>query len=102
MPKGIMVVQSAPSDPAREEEYNQWYSGSHIPEVLAVPGIVSARRYKPTGAGGDYLAVYDLDAEDLSALAGEAAARSESGEIHISDVLRLDPPPVITFYELIE
>lgn len=71
MPKGIMVVQSAPSDPAREEEYNQWYSGSHIPEVLAVPGIVSARRYKPTGAGGDYLAVYDLDAEDLSALAGK-------------------------------
>jgi len=46
MPKGLMVVQSRPSDPEREDEYNEWYSHTHLPEIRAVPGFVAARRYK--------------------------------------------------------
>lgn len=46
MPKGMLVVESRPADPAREDEYNDWYTNTHIPEVCAVPGFVAARRYK--------------------------------------------------------
>ncbi|HEX9030985.1 MAG TPA: hypothetical protein VF834_04015 [Streptosporangiaceae bacterium] len=109
MPKGIMVVQSAPSDPAREDEYNDWYSNTHLAEVCAVPGFVAARRYKVHGgpAGADpsahpYVAVYEIDADDLTDPVKELRARSASGEMHMSDVLRLEPPPVITLLELIE
>lgn len=110
MPKGILVVQSGPSDPAREEEYNQWYGGTHVPEVLAVPGIVGARRYRVHGggdAGADpsshpYVAIYEIEADDLTAPVAELGARSTTGEIRLSDVLRLDPPPVVTLYELID
>ncbi len=34
MSKGIMVVQSRPSDPAREDRFNQWYSQTHLPELI--------------------------------------------------------------------
>ena len=50
MPKAIMLVQSKPWHPDREDEYNDWYSNTHIPEVCAVDGIVSARRYKANSA----------------------------------------------------
>jgi len=103
MPKGIMLVQSRPSDSAREDEYNKWYSGTHIPEVLAVPGVTGARRYKLLG-GDDaepaYLAIYELDADDLTAPLRELSARSASGQTLLSDVLQLDPPPVVTICEL--
>lgn len=109
MPKGIMVVQSAPSDPAREDEYNDWYSNTHLPEVCAVPGFVGARRYKLHNVGaGDgpsghpYVAIYEIDADDLTSPMKELRARSMSGQMQMSDVLQLDPPPAITLYELIE
>jgi hypothetical protein len=105
VPKGIMVVQSGPADPAREDEYNDWYDNTHVPEICAVPGFVSARRYKVHGApAGDpaYLAIYEIDADDLTAPAAELRARSAAGLTHISDALRLDPPPVVTIYELLD
>jgi len=110
VPKGIMVVQSHPCDPAREDEYNEWYSKTHLPELLAVPGFVTARRYKVHNGGAaesdqpthSYLAIYEIDADDLADPVRELRARSAAGQTHTSDALRTDPPPVVTLYELIE
>jgi hypothetical protein len=103
VPKGIMVVQSDPADPAREDEYNDWYDNTHVPAIRAVPGFVSARRYKVHGAGSPaYLAIYEIDADDLTAPAAELRARTAAGLTRGTDALRVDPPPVVTFYELLE
>jgi len=105
VPKGIMVVRTGPSDSSREDEYNDWYTGTHIPQVCAVPGITGARRYKvhdATGEGPAYLAIYDLEADDLAEPMRELRARSASGQMDMSDVLRLNPPPAVTLCELIE
>lgn len=104
MPKGVMLVQSAPSDPAREDEYNVWYADTHIPQVLDVPGITGARRYKlhsDSGDGPTYLAVYDLDAYDLTVPVKELGTRLALGYIETSDALQVDPPPAITVYEVL-
>ena len=104
MPKGIMLVQSYPA-PADEAEFNDWYSNTHIPQVCAVPGITGARRYKLTGTDPNepaYLAIYEIDADDLTAPVKEIQARSASGEIEMSEVLRRGKPPVVTFYELVD
>jgi hypothetical protein len=102
VPKGIMVVQSDPADPAREDEYNDWYDNTHVPEICAVPGFVSARRYKVHGAGSPtYLAIYEIDADDLNAPAAELRARSAAGLTHGTGALRVDPPPLVTIYELL-
>jgi hypothetical protein len=99
-----MFVQTGPSDPLREDEYNEWYSATHIPQVCEVPGITGARRFKALGDGGTpvYIAIYELDADDLADPMRELRARSASGEIERNDVLQLNPPPVVTIYELIE
>ena len=38
MPKGVLIVPSGPSDPSREDEYNEWYDNTHVGEVRDVPG----------------------------------------------------------------
>jgi hypothetical protein len=104
MAKGIMVVQSEPVDPAHEDEFNDWYDNTHIPEITAVPGFVSARRYQAHGQSGGpaYLAIYEIEADDLTAPPKELHARQAAGQTHGTDALRLDPPPVVTFYQLRE
>jgi hypothetical protein len=94
---------SCRTDPAREDEYNEWYSQTHLPEIRAVPGFVAARRYKVhNGADPSYLAIYEIDADDLTDPMKELRARSASGQMHMSDTLQMDPPPEVTLYELID
>ena len=104
MPKGIMVVQTGPVSAEREGEYNDWYAGTHIPEILAVPGFVGARRYKLAGGDGapSYLAIYEIDADDIFAPVKELGARSAAGQHSKSDVLRTDPPPAVTIYQSVD
>jgi hypothetical protein len=106
MPKGILVVESGPAE-GREDDYNDWYSNTHIPEILQVPGFISANRYRvtdPAHSGGKatYLAVYELEADDLSAPPAALRARAEAGQSTSSDALATSPPPVITLYELLD
>jgi hypothetical protein len=104
MPKAIMVVQTGPASAEREDEYNDWYSGTHIPEVLAIPGFVGARRYKLAGGDGtpSYLAIYEIEADDIFAPVKELSARSAAGQHSKSDVLRTDPPAVVTIYQQVD
>jgi hypothetical protein len=100
-----MVVESSPASPERDDEYDQWYSKIHMPEVLAVPGFLAGRRYRvPAGADSAhaYLAVYEIEADDLTAPFAELRARSASGVVQRSDVVGVDPAPVIRFYEFVE
>lgn len=32
--------------PDRVDEFNEWYERVHIPDVLGIPGVLSARRYE--------------------------------------------------------
>ena len=92
MAKGIMLVESRPSSPDREQEYNTWYDHVHIPELLAIDGIVAARRLRPVDGQGPYVAIYELEGDDLQAILDNMIANA--GQLHMSDALRLDPAPV--------
>jgi len=39
-----MYVMNEPA-PGREDEYNDWYDHRHAPDVVSIPGFVSAQRY---------------------------------------------------------
>jgi len=59
--------------PGQEAGFHDWYDTEHIPLRMAVPGFVSARRYRDTAEGaGGFLAVYEMDAPGV--LASEAYA----------------------------
>jgi hypothetical protein len=99
--RGVYVVRARPVSADRDGELNEWYDGAHVPELLAVPGFVSARRYRRVGddGGPEYLAVYEIEADDLAAPVAELRRRSAAGETTRSDALQLDPPPVVALYE---
>lgn len=103
MAKGIYLVATGPADPTREDEYNDWYDRVHIPELCATPGFVSARRFRAVGdlgvGGHPYLAIYELEADDLEAAVAELSRRSREGIIAKSDALGLDPLPIVVIYE---
>ncbi|OBI23620.1 MULTISPECIES: DUF4286 family protein [unclassified Mycobacterium] len=92
MAKGIMYVESRPSSPDREDEYNTWYDQIHIPELLTLTGIVAARRFRPVDGNGPYVAIYELEGDDLQAVLDNMIANA--GQLTMSDALLLDPAPV--------
>jgi hypothetical protein len=108
--KGILVVATNPTSPERDADYNDWYSNTHLGEVCAIPGIVAAQRYRVHGTGGaqadasrpQYLAIYELEADDLAQPIEELGKRAANGMIRMSDALQLSPTPIMTLYELVE
>ncbi len=51
--------------PEHESEFNEWYNTEHIPALGSVPGTISARRYRGTGATQRYVALYHLATPDV-------------------------------------
>ncbi|ORW30744.1 hypothetical protein AWB91_17285 [Mycobacterium paraense] len=92
MAKGIMLVESVPSSPDREDEYNTWYDEVHIPQLLELDGIVAARRLRPVDGNGPYVAIYELEGDDLQAILDNMIANA--GQLRMSDALQLNPAPV--------
>ena len=92
MAKGIILVESWPSSPEREQEYNTWYDDIHLPELVALDGIVSARRLRPVDGDGPYVALYEIEGDNLQAVLDNMIANA--GQLHMSDALQLDPAPI--------
>jgi len=112
MPRAILVVQGRSSDPAREQEFNEWYDKVHLPEVCALPGVVSARRFRLSqsqmnGAPPDpnvrpYLAIYEISADDVGGVLQGITEARVGGVLHMSDAMEQDPPPLTLCYEVLE
>lgn len=90
MAKGIIYVETYPSSPDRDQEYNTWYDEVHLPELVAIDGIVSARRLRPVNGEGPYLALYEIEGDDLQAVLQSMSA----AKLTMSSALQLDPPPI--------
>jgi len=61
---GILAVEAKCTDPTKIEEYNSWYNGVHVPDMLGTGLYHSAFRFQnvtPSSDRGDYLAIYETD-----------------------------------------
>jgi hypothetical protein len=58
--RGIFMVY-VDIDAQHMQEFNKWYNEEHLPELLSVPGILSAARYEAVKGGPQYLACYELE-----------------------------------------
>ncbi|MSQ25849.1 MAG: hypothetical protein EXR49_06210 [Dehalococcoidia bacterium] len=70
MPKGIYLIFTECTDPSREEEFNRWYSRTHLPDLSAAQGWVRSRRFvnlRPNDGPSAYLAAYEFDSPDIEA-----------------------------------
>jgi predicted Fe-Mo cluster-binding NifX family protein len=68
MEKWIQAVETLCADPSQENEFNDWYNNTHLPEALSCPGFLAARRYvikEPHFGRGKYLAIYEIETDDI-------------------------------------
>ena len=70
---GPLSIVTADVDPAHEDEWDRWYTESHLPGVLNVPGYATGARFRRLdhpaledfNTGPKYLAIYECDSEDV-------------------------------------
>jgi hypothetical protein len=94
MPKGIIYVETMPVSPDQEAEYHKWYNDTHLEQILSVEGIVSARRFAPTDGSGPFIAIYELDCDDLDAAVTRMGELGASGKLTGLEKLAMDPKPI--------
>lgn len=98
MAKHLVLVFTNPEE-GREAEFNAWYDDVHLPDVLSVAGFSAAQRFvAATGARGErpdqqYLAVYEVDTDDLPAAL--EALRGAAKDMHIDESMA--PETVVTY-----
>ena len=103
MPKCTLLVLTNPVE-GREETFNDWYTNTHLKDVLAVPGIVSAQRFKLAGTQlapaphpWSYLALYDVETDSLDQTVSALRERVGTSAMVMSDAL--SPQILGCFYE---
>jgi hypothetical protein len=105
--KAILIVQSNPL-PGKEAAYNDWYSNQHLKDLRQVPGITAATRYKLADARVHpgpptrwrYVAIYELEADDIDNVASAIIAGTQDGSIPLPEVIDLDDISVDFFTEI--
>lgn len=79
--RGVLIALTNAVE-GREDEFNEWYNTTHLREVCNIPGIVGAKRYRLAGSQAastqkswKYAATYDIEVDDMSAVAEELKRR---------------------------
>ena len=73
MPEALFVVPTFCTDPARKDEFKDWYLHTHFHDLLETPGLIQAHRYltlnpEPKDDDAPYLALYEIDSDDPAAV----------------------------------
>jgi hypothetical protein len=98
MAKAILYVETRPASPEEAAEYHKWYNEVHIPEILAIDGFVSARRFEPMAEGGPFVAIYEIEADDIEAARARLTEAGQSGRNSKPVGVCFDPPPTTQYY----
>jgi hypothetical protein len=71
------------------DKYIQWCHDQHFPDLLRVPGIVAAQRFRvlPFDADGSarFLALFDIDADDPFSVLAEIQRRNGTPDMPACD-----------------
>lgn len=97
MPKTCLNVFTNCTDPAREDEFNRWYTHTHLPDLSKAYGFISARRFVNRSATEDtarFYAQYEFDTDDppksMLSLLEHAMIAFEAGR-HIDCIIGSQP-----------
>ncbi|HVQ76189.1 MAG TPA: hypothetical protein VMT79_11710, partial [Candidatus Binatia bacterium] len=90
---GGLLLNAINIGPELEGEFNEWYDKEHIPALAAVPGVLSARRFRGSSGNRTYVALYHLASPSVVESAGWQRARTSDWtsrlQPHFRDHLRL-------------
>ena len=65
----------------------------HLPDLLKLPGFVAARRFRVLDKDAEkrYLAVYELEADDLNEITEVIGNAVEAGGIRMTEAIEMEP-----------
>ncbi|MFF0492036.1 hypothetical protein ACFYTQ_23660 [Nocardia sp. NPDC004068] len=101
MAKGILYVESQPGSAEEAAAYHTWYEHTHMKEMLGIEGIIAARRFESLSDDGVFVAIYEIEADDIGAVRARLAESTRAGAFSPPRGLRTDPPPTVRFYRQI-
>lgn len=86
------LVFNGPAE-GREADYNRWYDTQHAPDVVSIPGFVTAQRYRRadvqlrpgTTICPPYLVAYEIVTDDLAKVYDDVHQRARDGRTRMSD-----------------
>jgi hypothetical protein len=101
MARYLQLVETSPVAGA-ETEFNRWYDGVHVPQVLTMPGFLTGQRFRLIGDdpafGPRYLAVYEIESDDIAGtlrtIRDTAPTRTKSPAIDVAQ-------SVVRMYEVL-
>lgn len=100
MAKGILIVETYPGTAVSVDEYHKWYTETHLPEIVGLPGFVAARRFEPNGEDGPFVAVYDVDVDDIDEARQTLSSAVDQGKLSLPDgILGSDPGPTVRWMQ---
>jgi hypothetical protein len=79
----------------QDRDYNDWYTQQHLRDVTAVPGYLSAQRFKLRHPMGfehkwQYLAIYEVETDDPDASVEALLSRQGTDAMVVSEALDLE------------
>jgi hypothetical protein len=110
MAKSMFMAWASPVDDESDAEFNAWYDGTHVPQVrAAIPAITAVQRYRVAdvpGVGASsahrYVAVYEMDTDDVAGAMAALGAASTDGRIEMTATMDVTAnPPVLQWYQAI-
>lgn len=90
----LYIVQTNAVD-GREDEFNEWYDSTHVPDVLSIDGFESAQRFKRSTVldGPDtptppyeYTVLYQVSGDPVAAL-DRLREAVVGGQMELSDAM---------------
>ena len=98
MAKGILYVETRASSPEELADYHKWYNEVHMPEIVAIDGFLSARRFEPVGEDGPFICIYEIEADDIESVRANLTEATKSGRNSTPVGVVRDPPPTVLYY----
>lgn len=103
MPRYKMMVFSDPTE-GREEDYNDWYQNIHLKDLVNIDGVQSARRFRfarnmMKGDAHSYLAIYEIETDNIDGVLAELGRAAGEGRIRMSDVIDTEGTSALVYEE---
>jgi hypothetical protein len=73
---------------------NDWYENQHVPDLLKVPGVVAAQRFRVHDSAlpqpaWRYISIFELDVDDPATVMAEIGKRSGTDQMPLKMVFEL-------------
>jgi hypothetical protein len=104
MAKKYKMVVFTNAVEGKEQEFNDWYQNTHLKDIVSIKSFVQAQRFRfhtnivPGGTNpARYMAIYDIETDDIDAALGAMNERAMSGRMPVSESMA--PPILGAVYE---